>query len=279
MDIETFRTLLEVNRTRHFGKAAVELFITQSAVSARIKKLEQTLGVSLFDRQRRDIHPTPEGQRLLRHAESMLALWRKARQDVALAEQAQTQLAVGGIVSLWDVRLEKWAHRVHNALPELALILEAYGHDRLMRRMIDGALDTVFVYEPPQLEEFLIDQIADISLIMVSSTLNQTAEEALTDYIMVDWGQMHALQHARHFPDAPAPAQRISQGTIALNFMLACGGAAYLAEQSVAPLLETGQLHRVIDAPVIKRSAFAVYPRRSGRLDIIKQVVAYFDID
>ncbi|MDH3691656.1 MAG: LysR family transcriptional regulator, partial [Gammaproteobacteria bacterium] len=200
MDIETFRTLLEVNRTRHFGKAAVELFITQSAVSARIKKLEQTLGVSLFDRQRRDIHPTPEGQRLLRHAESMLALWRKARQDVALAEQAQTQLAVGGIVSLWDVRLEKWAHRVHNALPELALILEAYGHDRLMRRMIDGALDTVFVYEPPQLEEFLIDQIADISLIMVSSTLNQTAEEALTDYIMVDWGQMHALQHARHFP-------------------------------------------------------------------------------
>ncbi|MFC1681964.1 LysR family transcriptional regulator [Pseudomonadota bacterium] len=59
MDIETFRTLLEVNRTRHFGKAAEELFITQSAVSARIKKLEENLGVTLLDRSRRDIHPTP----------------------------------------------------------------------------------------------------------------------------------------------------------------------------------------------------------------------------
>ncbi len=277
MDIETVRTLLEVNRTRHFGKAAEELFITQSAVSARIKKLEETLGVSLFDRQRRHIQPTPEGRRLLRHAESMLALWRKARQDVALAEQSQRQLAVGGIVSLWDVRLQDWVHRVHNTLPELALILEAYGHDRLMRRMIDGALDLVFVYEPPQLEEFLIDQIASISLVMVSSKPKLTTEQALSDYIMVDWGQMHALQHARHYPDAPAPAQRISQGSIALNFLLACGGAAYLAEQTVAPLLESGRLFRVEDGVVIERSAFAVYPRRSARLELISQVIDYFD--
>lgn len=277
MDIETIRTLLEVNRTRHFGRAAEELFITQSAVSARIKKLERSLGVSLFDRRRRDIHPTPEGRRLLRHAESMLAMWRKARQDVCLAEHAGVQLAIGGIVSLWDVRLQAWTHRVHNAMPELALILEAYGHDRLLRRMIDGALDVVFVYEPPQLEEYMIDQIASIALVMVSSVPGQCAEDALKDYVMVDWGQMHALQHARHFPDAPAPSQRISQGGIALNFILACGGAAYLAEQTVAPLLERGQLYRVQDAPVIERSASAVYPRRSGRLALIRQVVGYFD--
>jgi len=278
VDINTLRTLLEVNRTRHFGKAAGELFLTQSAVSARIKKLEDSLGVRLFDRQRRDIHPTPEGRRLLLHAESMLALWRKAQQDVALSEHAQVQLAVGGIVSLWDVRLQLWSHRVHRNIPELALILEAYGHDRLMRRMIDGVLDMVFLYEPPQLEEFMIDQVANISLIMVSGMPNQSVEQALTDYIMVDWGQMHALQHSRQFPDAPAPAQRISQGTIALNFMLACGGAAYLSEQSVTPLLDNGRLYRVEDAPVIERSAFAVYPRRSQRLELIKQVITYFDM-
>lgn len=182
-------------------------------------------------------------------------------------------------LSLWDVRLQEWVHRVHSAIPDLALILEAYGHDRLLRRMIDGALDMVFLYEPPQLEEFMIDQIADISLIMVSNIPNQTAEQALSDYIMVDWGEMHALQHSRYFPNAPVPAQRISQGTIALNFMLVCGGAAYLAEQSVLPLLERGSLHRVDDAPLIRRSAFAVYPRRSGRLELIKQVVAYFGTD
>lgn len=279
MDIETFRTLLEVNRTRHFGKAAEELFITQSAVSARIKKLEENLGVTLLDRKRRDIHPTPEGRRLLRHAEHILALWRKARQDVALSEKAQAQLAVGGVVSLWDVRLQEWSHRVHQAHPELSLILEAYGHDRLMRRMIDGVLDMVYIYEPPQLEEFMIEQVASISLIMVSSLPDQSTEEAFSDYVMVDWGQIYALQHARHFPDAPAPAQRVSQGTIALNFILACGGAAYLAEQTVNPFLTSGRLHRVKGAPVIERSAFAVFPRRSGRLELIRQVIPYFDTE
>ena len=50
MDIGVLKTFLEVNRTRHFGQAADNLFLTQSAVSARIRLLEQTLGVPLFSR-------------------------------------------------------------------------------------------------------------------------------------------------------------------------------------------------------------------------------------
>ncbi len=277
MDIESLRTLLEINRTRHFGKAAEELFLTQSAVSARLKKIERSLGVDLFDRQRRDIQPTPEGRRMLRHAESMIALWRKAKQDVGAAEDTQFQLAVGGIFSLWDVRLQSWSHRVHNAIPNLSLILQAYGHERLLRRMLDGVLDLIFLYEPPQLEEFLIEEIANISLIMVSRLPNQNASQALGNYIMVDWGEMHALQHARYFPDAPPPVQRISQGSIALNFMLSCGGAGYLAEKSVLPFLDNGQLYKVNDAPTIRRNAFAVYLRKNSRIELIRQALSFFN--
>lgn len=277
MDIESLRTLLEINRTRHFGKAAEELFLTQSAVSARLKKIERTLGVELFDRQRRNIQPTPEGRRMLRHAESMIALWRKAKQDVGSAEDTHSQLAVGGIVSLWDVRLQSWSHRAHNTIPNLSLTLQAYGHERLLRRMLDGVLDLIFLYEPPQLEEFLIDEIANISLVMVSRLPNQTSRKALENYIMVDWGEMHALQHARYFPDAPPPVQRISQGSIALNFMLSCGGAGYLAEQSVLPFLDNGQLYKVNDAPIIRRNAFAVYLRKNSRIELIRQALRLFN--
>ncbi|MGH8579235.1 MAG: LysR family transcriptional regulator [Gammaproteobacteria bacterium] len=48
MDTEVLKTFLEVNRTRHFGKAAGNLFITQSAVSARVRQLEEAVGVALF---------------------------------------------------------------------------------------------------------------------------------------------------------------------------------------------------------------------------------------
>ena len=49
----------------------------------RIKQLESILGVRLFDRLRRDIRLTPEGNRLLNHADLLIAEWRKARQEVA----------------------------------------------------------------------------------------------------------------------------------------------------------------------------------------------------
>ena len=61
MNLELLKTFLEVERCRHFGRAAEELHLTQAAVSARIRQLEETLGVRLFERKRRDIQLTPPG--------------------------------------------------------------------------------------------------------------------------------------------------------------------------------------------------------------------------
>ena len=98
MDIDQLRTLLEVNRCRHFRRAADALYITQSTVSARIKKLEEELGVRLFERATRKVQLTPQGHRLLPYAETIMALWQRAQQDVALADTAQQQLAAGGFI-------------------------------------------------------------------------------------------------------------------------------------------------------------------------------------
>lgn len=277
MDLEQLRTFLEVNRTRHFRIAGEELFITQSAVSARIKKLEDALGTELFERQSRDIKLTPEGHRLLRHAETIVAIWRRARQDVALAEEAKVQLAVGGQSSLWDIVLQDWIHDLHRHIPRLALVAEVQSHDSLLRRLLDGALDLMFVYEPPQLEEVLLREICAVPVIMVSSKPDLSLEQALAeDYIMVDWGHSFALQHARAFPDAPAPARRMNQSRLALAFIQSCGGTAYIPEQMVLEALDDGRLHRVADTPPMTRYAYAAYIRRSARTELIEQVLDYF---
>ena len=277
MDIEQLRTLLEVNRTRHFRKAAEALSITQSAVSARIRKLEEELDVSLFDRRTRNVQLTAQGHRMLRHAEAIVAIWRRARQDVALPEEVGVQLAVGGLFSLWDILLQQWISNLRQHMPALALLAESHDHDFLIRRLLDGALDLIFVYEPPQLEELMITEVAAVPLIMVSTTAARTAAEALANhYIMVDWGDSYGLQHARLFPDAPVPRQRMNQARLALQQILTCGGAAYLAEQTVTEHLAHGALHRVIDAPEIKRYAYAISHRHSEYAELINQVLHYF---
>ena len=65
MDTELLKTFMEVSRTRHFGRAAENLYLTQSAVSFRIRQLESVLGVELFSRQRNNIQLTEAGEKLM----------------------------------------------------------------------------------------------------------------------------------------------------------------------------------------------------------------------
>ena len=108
MDIESLRTFLEVARTRHFGKAAEELCVTQSAVSARIRQLEQTMGVALFTRQRNNIQLASEGQQLRKHAETIVQVWARARQETGLRAEFTRGLAVGAMWDLWETLLRGW---------------------------------------------------------------------------------------------------------------------------------------------------------------------------
>ena len=271
MDLELLRTFLELNRTRHFGRTAEALFLTQAAVSSRLKSLETQLGVTLFERSRREMRLTPEGSRLIRHSESMIAAWRMARQDVSLAE-ASEQLVIGGSLRLWDVLLQRWLHDLRRANASLAIIAEAQSPDLLTRKLIDGTLDVAIMLEPAQLDIMQVREIATIEFMLVSSHPGLDVETALQqDYIYVDWGLSFALDHRRAFPDAPESMTRVSHAKMALEYITSMGGSAYLPGRMVARDVELGLLHDVVDAPVFLRQAYATFPVRSPRLSLIEK--------
>ena len=276
MDLKLLSTFLEVKRTRHFGQAAQVLHLTQAAVSARIKQLEHILGVRLFDRLRRDIRLTPEGHRLVNHADLLIAEWRKARQDVALGG-ARQQLSVGGTLRLWDVVLQDWFHLLRRQEPQLAIIVESLPAEQLTRRLLDGVLDLAFMVEPPTLEVLQISPVGVIELLLVGSRPLANADAALSDeYLMVDWGVAHALEHRRLFPDAQEPQVRVSQSIMALAHLLDLGGFAYLPAPLVAGHLRSGRLHRVPDAPTIERPVAAIYPLRGAKTGLITKCLELF---
>ena len=271
MDLELLRTFLELNRTRHFGRTAEALHLTQAAVSSRLKSLEARLGVILFERSRREMRLTPEGSRLIRHAERQIAAWREARQDVMLAGSSQ-QLVIGGSLRLWDVLLQRWLHDLRRTYSAMAIIAESQTPDFLTRRLIDGTLDVAIMLEPAQLEIMQIKEVATIEFICVSSVAGLNIEQALEgDYVYVDWGLSHGLDHRRAFPDAPEAATRVSHAKMALEYINAIGGSAYLPNRMVEKDLEFGLLHEVEGAPVFRRSAYATYAVRSPRLNLIQK--------
>jgi DNA-binding transcriptional LysR family regulator len=274
MDIELLRTYLAVVRTRHFGRAADELCVTQSAVSARIRQLEKAFGMRLFSRARNNIQLTPEGRQLQKHAETIVHAWARARQETGLREEFTGGLAIGVMWDLWETLLADSLHRLRRTLPETALQIEANARDLLIRRLMDGVIDLAILFEPPQVPGLEIRERNIIKLVLAATQPDLTVEQAFDNgYIMVDWGEAFALEHARLFPDMPSPAMRMNHGEMARRFLEQARGSAYLPEQMLATGRSDTSLYRVNQAPVINRPVFAVYRSGSDRSDTIREAL------
>ncbi len=279
MDTELLKTFIEVQRTRHFGKAAENLYLTQSAVSFRIRQLEQQLGVNLFSRYRNNIQLTAAGERLLPHAEAMLTALQRAKQDVAVSAEQAIQLSIAATANIWDAFLLQGFIRIQQALPDTSWRAESLGREQIARLVLERHLDLAVLFDAPKVDEMQIDKLGDIQLLPVTTHSGHTVHSAMQQqYILVDWGTAFDIQHARHFPDLPPPQLRTGSARIALELMQQGGGSAYLPQTMVKPLLHDGSLHLITDAPVMQRELFAVsLPKAAHRVkiaDIISQLRA-----
>ncbi len=274
MNTELLRTFLEVTRTRHFGQAAENLYLTQSAVSFRIRQLEDIVGVPLFTRERNNILLTPAGDRLLPHASNILAAWQLALQDVAVSANQDIQLALGGTSNLWDTFLQAGLPKLAKAMPGLYLRTDISSPQELTRALLAGRLDMIVVLDPPKVMELETVKIGEIELVLVSTEGTTTLEDIPQfGHIFVDWGTAFNLQHARLFPQPVAPILHTAQSHIALEFLLAHGGTAFLPRALVDRYLRRKKLFLVPDLESVSRAVFAVYHRDAQRQDVLQDVV------
>jgi len=260
MDTSLIKTFLEVAKTRHFGRAATALFLTQSAVSARIKLLEDSLGAELFIRKRNDIQLTPAGNRLVQHAESLVKGWERARQSVAQNPDLSASLSVGCLFDLWTIYVDRWARRIRRKSKDIGLQIDILNNAALVQRLSLGILDVAFMFDPPQTQGLEIKQVAEIPLRLTAAKHQKSVEKAMDkNYVMVDWGSAYSIIHAEKFPDLSPPSLRTNSGEVAIGMLLDRGGAAYLPEQMIQNHLDEQRLFIVEGAPVINRLAYIVY--------------------
>ena len=260
MDTDLLKTFLEVSRTRHFGKAAENLFLTRSAVSFRVKQLESILGVELFERLRNNIQPTPAGERMLGHAEAVLNAWERAKQDVSLHQNHSSQLSLCAGHNIWDSYLQHFFQPLHQGLPGVSLRTDVINAQTMTRQLLERSVDIAISFDPPKLEGVEIIKLMDVSLCLVCHQPNMSLNNIDTlNYIKVDWGTAFNIAHAQSFSMLPVPALHTSSARIALDFLLNNGGSAFLPTNFVAPYLVSKQLYEVKDAISIERNVYGAY--------------------
>ncbi|WP_299003248.1 LysR family transcriptional regulator [uncultured Shewanella sp.] len=272
MDVKVFRTFLEVAKEKHFGRAAENLYITQAAVSARIKQLEAFFDASLFIRNRNAIKLTSAGERLIHYAEVMVSSLEQAKFELSLEKGKALQLTIGGTPNIWDAYLQNCLSRVVDVFQGYSFIAETLSRDKLNRQLLERTLDLAFALDPIKSDEFICTHISDLVLVLVSTTPCDENSAFKQHYFYVDWGTRFASEHAERHPAVSAPYMRTSNGRIALDFILEKGGTAYLPSSVVNPFISNGQLFKVQHVQDWTRPIYLSYRKSSTSLDAIKQV-------
>lgn len=271
MDIELLRTFVEVYRCRHFGKAADRLYITQSAVSARIRQLEGALGCQLLTRERKQVQPTADGERFLRHAESLLKQWERARRDMVESAAGGPPLRIGAVPSIWTARGLGWLQKYRFADNATRVRIESQETDQLMQRLVEGNLDLVLQFHVPRTADIEHRHIGELKLVLAATQPDLDLATALQEnYVELEWGSTFASAQAE-FMEGTVAGVRMDAAHVAVEWLRGNPGSAYLPEPIVAS--EQG-LHEVANAPHFVREIHAVWLQRGEGRDAIESFLA-----
>lgn len=149
MTLTELRYIIALARERHFGRAAEKCFVAQPTLSVAVKKLEDELGVILFERGQSEVSVTPAGEPIVRQAEKVLAEAARIRE---LADTAGDPLAgplrIGAIYTIGPYLLPRLVPLLRERAPRMPLVIQENFTTKLIEALKSGELDVAILALP-----------------------------------------------------------------------------------------------------------------------------------
>ncbi|HEY9033052.1 MAG TPA: LysR family transcriptional regulator [Pseudomonadales bacterium] len=224
MDLDLLKTFLEVTRTRHFGKAAENLYLTQSAVSARIRLLESQLQCPLFQRHHKQVNLTPAGEKLARHAAAILDAWSSARADICGEADRQQPLRIVSHPLLWHYLL---ASRLPPGWPAGLATLSSTARPAI--ETLQALQADLFVSHLPADSALDLQPIAELQLVPVTASSRAQAPDWDNAVLIdLDWGPAFDRFRQRQKAGKLARSMFCDSAAVAEHWLAAGNGIAWL---------------------------------------------------
>ena len=149
MDIRTIRYFLEVAKELNFTRAAENLHMAQPPLSRQIQLLEEELGVMLFDRKKRRMELTEEGELLQRRGEQILELVEKTEEEIReYGNTVRGTLYIGSVEGQAPYLLSRWIAQFRSQYPQVQYNLWNGSSDDAISRLKKGLCDLALIVEP-----------------------------------------------------------------------------------------------------------------------------------
>lgn len=160
MTLQQLKYLLAIEEHRHFVEAARHCHVTQPTLSMMVHKLEEEIGIKIFDRSKKPITPTKDGELILEQAREVLAAARRF-EDIAseLRGEMRGTLKLGIIPTVAPYLISRFLPHFLNTYPDIHLHITELTTDelttRLKRHQLDAGILATPLDDPAIREHFL----------------------------------------------------------------------------------------------------------------------------
>ena len=259
MHIINLQTFIVVSRIGGFHAAAERLNITQAAVSARIKALEDHLGQRLLDRGRNGAVLTVAGKELLPHAESITQTWNHAKSMLGVPASRPVMIRIGAQFSTWAQLVLDWATWISDSLPEAELDLCFDFSMDMQNAVKEGTLDIAVTYAATPALGTQALSLPDETMVLVAPYPASLSDGHLPPFIRLDWGPQFNSQVTRVERLITTSNLFIGQGELGLRYILEHDVCGYFPLRNIRQLLRDKRLYRVKRAPKFTIPGHIVY--------------------
>jgi LysR family hydrogen peroxide-inducible transcriptional activator len=182
MTLTELRYIVALSREKHFGRAAEKCFVSQPTLSVAVKKLEEELGVILFERGQSEVSVTPAGEPIVLQAERVLS---EAARVKELAETAGDPLAgplrLGAIFTIGPYLLPKLVPLIKTRAPKMPLMIQENFTTKLIDALKSGDLDVAVLALPIQEPGLVAQAVYDEAFRVLVPATHPWAGQAVAD--------------------------------------------------------------------------------------------------
>jgi len=178
MNIREFQYIVEIAKQRNFTKASKAVYVSQSTLSMQVKKMEEYLGVKIFERDNANVMVTKIGEKIIAKAKDILA---EVDEIKEMAKNAQDELGgelrIGAFPTLAPYYFPKIASKISAKFPKLKLFLVEEKTEKLIEMLDNGEIDCAFLAEPIFENDFLKMKIFEEDFVLAAATQNKLAKK------------------------------------------------------------------------------------------------------
>jgi DNA-binding transcriptional LysR family regulator len=255
MELSALRIFKTVAEEGSVTQAAARLHRVQSNVSARLTQLEESLGVTLFNRSGRRMLITPEGTRLLEYADRLLQLADEAQMSVKGTQEPAGQLRIGSMETTAASRLPRLLSAFHRKYPQVDLVLDTGPTDYLVQAVLNHKVDMALVAAPVERPELEQVPVFMEELVLITDVLQgpvtQPADVAKRSLLGFRSGCSYRRRLEWWFADAGIAPARVSEfGTFeAIIGCVAAGMGVAMMPREVLKRRDLGRTVQMHDLP------------------------------